>query len=294
VAILRGANSEKLRERRHDKLSTFGILGGHSKEELSEWIGQLVAQRFLERTTGQYPVLRLTPASRPLLRGSCDVHLVRAAAHEGAMDDRAWRGVDLALFEELREWRRREAESRGVPPFVILGDTTLRHLAAVRPSSLERMHAISGIGENRLASLGPALLALIAGYCNRSGISRDAAAPPPAPWRQPKTVTPERAQAFNAFRRGARIDDVVKVTGRARSTVAGYLADFITTERPNTIEPWVARDHYEAIAPVAARLGTDRLKPIYDEFEGRMTYDDIRLVVAHVVANSGDRSPPFA
>jgi ATP-dependent DNA helicase RecQ len=294
VAILRGANSDKLREWRHDKLSTFGILGSFSKEELTGWIAQLVSQRFLERTGGLYPVLRLTPASRSLLRGTCEVQLTRVVAHEGGMDDRAWRGVDHALFEELREWRRGEADSRGVPPFVILGDTTLRHLAAVRPSSLDRMHAISGIGENRLSTLGSALLAVIDDYCTRSGATRDAPAPPAVPWRQPKTVAPGRIQAFNAFRRGAPIDDVVRLTGRARSTVAGYLADFIITERPGTIDRWVDHDHYEAITPVAARLGTDRLKPIYDEFEGRMTYDDIRLVVAHLVANGGTGPPPFA
>jgi ATP-dependent DNA helicase RecQ len=286
VAILRGVNSEKLRVRRHDKLSTFGILNGHSKEELTDWIAQLVAQRYLERTSGMYPLLRLTATSRALLRGACDVRLMRAAAREDAMDDRAWSGVDHALFDELREWRRREADSRGVPPFVILGDTTLRHLAIVRPSSLDRMRAISGIGENRLATLGPALLTLIADYCKRSGTTFDAPAPLPVPWRQPKSVTPGRSQAFNAFRRGALIDDVANLTGRARSTVAGYLADFITTEHPGTIERWVPRDHYDAIAPVAARLGTDRLKPIYDEFEGRISCDDIRLVVAHVVAQN--------
>ncbi len=45
------------------------------------------------------------------------------------------------------------------------------------------------------------------------------------------------------------------------------------------------REHYDAITPVAARLGTDRLKPIYDEFEGRLSYDTIKVVVAHVVAS---------
>jgi ATP-dependent DNA helicase RecQ len=85
VAILHGVNSDKLRERRHDKPSTFGILSGNSKEELSDWIAQLVSQRFLERTSGMYPVLHLTPASRALLRGICEVRLMRADAHEGAM-----------------------------------------------------------------------------------------------------------------------------------------------------------------------------------------------------------------
>jgi ATP-dependent DNA helicase RecQ len=108
--------------------------------------------------------------------------------------DASWSGVDHALFEELREWRKREADSRGVPPFVILGDATLRHLAAVRPSSLDRMHSISGIGETRLATLGPALLSLIGEYCAKSRTTLDAPPPPPAPPRQPKTATLGRIQ----------------------------------------------------------------------------------------------------
>jgi ATP-dependent DNA helicase RecQ len=71
------------------------------------------------------------------------------------------------------------------------------------------------------------------------------------------------------------------LTARTRSTIAGYLADFIVTERPGSIDQWVDRDDYEAILPVADRLGTERLKPIYEEFDGRISYDTIRLVVAH-------------
>jgi ATP-dependent DNA helicase RecQ len=291
VAILRGVNSEKLLQRRHDRLSTFGILGSYSKEELGDWISQLVAQRFLERTGGLYPILRLTSTSRSLLRGLCTVSLMRSAAHADSRDDRAWIGVDHALFDELREWRRREAESRGVPPFVILGDTTLRHLAAVRPSSLDRMRLISGIGDSRLSTLGPALLSVILDYGTKSGATFDAPPPPPLPPRQPKIVTASRSQAYAAFRRGALIEDVVNLTGRARSTITGYLADFIVTERPRTIDRWIDREHYDAITPVAARLGTERLKPIYDEFEGRLSYDTIRVVVAHVVAQTASQSP---
>lgn len=217
---------------------------------------------------------------------------MRAVAREGREGndligrDVSWSGVDHALFDELLEWRKREADSRGVPAFVVLGDTTLRHLAAVRPSSLDHMRSISGIGGSRMDSLGPELLATIRDYCAKSGTTLDAAAPPPAPSRQPKTVTPGRSQAYDAFRLGALIDDVVNLTGRARSTIAGYLADFIITEQPRTIAPWVDRDQLEAITPVVARLGTDRLKQIYDEFEGRMSYDVIKVVVAHVVART--------
>jgi len=245
-----------------------------------------VAQGFLRREGTQYPVLRLTDTSRSLLRGACEVRLMRAPAREGddlLRRDASWSGVDQTLFDELREWRKREADSRGVSPDVILGDTTLRHLAAARPSSIDRMRSISGIGEERMAALGPALLAVILESCAKSGATLDAAASPPPLSRQPKTVTPSRSQAYDAFRRGTLIDDVVKLTGRARSTIAGYLADFIITERPPRIDQWIEREEMESIAPVVARLGTERLKPIYDEFEGRMSYDVIKLVVAHVV-----------
>jgi ATP-dependent DNA helicase RecQ len=287
VSILRGANSEKILARRHDTLSTFGILNNYSKEELTGWIAQLVSQGFLRKEGLEYPVLRLTAASRPLFRGACEVRLIRPGAGEGDAwpgRDLSWIGVDRPLFEELREWRKREADSRAVPPFVILGDGTLRHLAAVRPSSLDRMRLVSGIGETRLATLGPMLLDLIRDYCTKSGVTFDAPPPPVAPPRQPKTVTATRTQAYDAFRRGASIEEVMNLTGRAHSTIAGYLADFIMTECPLTIDKWIDPAQYAAIAPIAARLGTERLKPIYEELEGRISYDVIRLVVAHLVA----------
>ncbi|HEV7426611.1 MAG TPA: DNA helicase RecQ [Thermoanaerobaculia bacterium] len=286
VAILRASSNEKIRERGHDKLSTWGILGSYSKEELSDWIGQLITQGFLKREGTQYPVLRLTPASRPMLRGAVEVSLVRGVAQvstDASGGDATWTGVDHALFEELREWRKREADSRPVPPFTILGDAALRMLAAVRPSSVEKMKHISGIGEARLASFGAALLDVIISYCAKSGIAFDCPPPPPAPRREP-SATPSRTEAYDAFRSGASIEEVMAITDRARSTISGYLADFIVTERPPTIDAWLPRDQYDTIAPAVERLGTERLKPIYEEFEGRISYDDIRLVVAHRVA----------
>jgi ATP-dependent DNA helicase RecQ len=292
VTILRGVSNEKIYERRHDKLSTYGILSKHSKEELSDWIAQLIAQGFLKREGAPYPVLRLTPTSRAMLRGDAEVRLVRAAAREGddlGGRDLSWTGVDHALFEELREWRKHEANSRAIPPFVILGDAALRMLAAVRPSSLEKMKHISGIGETRHADFGAALLDVIVNYCAKSGVAFDCPAPPPAPRREP-TATPSRTEAYDAFRRGASIEEVMAITERARSTISGYLADFIVTERPPTIDAWLAREQYDTIAPAVERLGTERLKPIYEELEGRISYDDIRLVVAHRASRVS--SPP--
>jgi ATP-dependent DNA helicase RecQ len=72
-------------------------------------------------------------------------------------------GEDRELFETLRKWRRAEAEQRGVPPYVIFGDKTLRELARVRPSTLTELRGIYGIGDAKLEAFGTAILAQIGG-----------------------------------------------------------------------------------------------------------------------------------
>ncbi len=76
-------------------------------------------------------------------------------------------------------------------------------------------------------------------------------------------------------------------TGRARSTVMDYLADFIHRERPASLTPWVTDELYQRIAAAARRTGTDRLKPIYIALGEQVAYDDIRLVVTHMSAQPG-------
>jgi ATP-dependent DNA helicase RecQ len=71
---------------------------------------------------------------------------------------------DRGLFEALRKWRRAEAEERGVPPYVIFGDKTLRELAHLRPSTLTELRDIYGIGDAKLLAFGRVLIAQIAAH----------------------------------------------------------------------------------------------------------------------------------
>ena len=285
ISVLRGENLQKIRERGHEQLSTFGILAWHSRDELREWIGQLIAQGFLRSEGTPYPLLKLTAASRAVLRGEAEVRLVRAAGPQVSdSGDESWEGVDRDLFERLRQWRKGEADSRGIPPFVIFHDATLRHLAAVRPSSVERMRSIAGIGEQKLSDYGNRMIALIDDYARDSGASRDSAAPPVSRRKKPSTLTPARLLATEAFRRGESVATVAMKTNRAPATVVEYLAEFIAAEKPRSIDAWIRPSLHEEIATAAARVGLARLKPIFEELEGNVSYDDIRVVVAHLIA----------
>jgi ATP-dependent DNA helicase RecQ len=171
IGVLRGEDTEKIRERRHDQLSTYGLLRGHTRHDVREWIYQLVAQGFLVQTDDQYPVLRLGPRSRDALRGFAEVKLRQPAVRKRDVGPGAPRPsraavdtggpYDRDLFETLRKWRRAEAEERHVPPYVIFSDRTLREIARVQPKSLHELTGIYGIGDAKLEAFGRALIELI-------------------------------------------------------------------------------------------------------------------------------------
>ncbi len=172
--VLRGAETERIRRARHDGLSTYGLLKGHTAREIRHWIEQLVGQGHLRVADGNYPTLYLSqsgvevmraerPATlfasvKPPTAGRKKRSLAELAAEEGAPP------VDAALFEELRGLRRELAAERGVPPYVIFNDRTLSLLAGYKPRTPEQFLAIKGVGEKKAADLGSTFLAAIADY----------------------------------------------------------------------------------------------------------------------------------
>jgi ATP-dependent DNA helicase RecQ len=167
VSVLRGEDTERIRQRQHDQLSTYALLKGCTKHEVREWVYQLVAQDFLAQTTDEYPVLRLGARSREVLRGTAEVRLRQPAVVKKEKvksvrriaDDTG--DYDGALFETLRKWRREEAQRRGVPPYVIFSDRTLRDVARVRPTTLLQLRGIYGIGDTKMAEYGEKLVSLL-------------------------------------------------------------------------------------------------------------------------------------
>ncbi|HZT79806.1 MAG TPA: DNA helicase RecQ [Gemmataceae bacterium] len=301
VGVLRGEDTENIRKWGHDQLSTYRLLAGHTKAAVRNWVYQLIGQGVLVQQGDDYPVLKLNAASWEVMKGQRSVRLlqpVRRAKGEkpekSKADAASWEGVDSGLFEALRQLRKGLAEARAVPPYVIFSDATLRELARARPSSLEGMRLVYGVGEAKLRDFGERFLQVMDEYCRDHGLSRDNAAPArkaeaPRPSSRPN---PMRTLAFDLFRREAVVEDVMHQTGRARSTVVDYLAEFIREQRPGSVAAWVADDVYQQVAAAARKVGTAQLKPIYLALGEQVPYDDIRLVVAHLQAQSEPGTPP--
>ena len=168
IDVLVGKEDERIRANGHDRISTFAIGASLKASEWRHILRQLIAQGFLDVDADGHGALRLTEASRPLLRGEIDLQLRELPAQEVARKaPRAARAevelndADQALFEALRMRRLELAREQSVPPYVIFHDSTLRELASRRPRTDDEMRGISGIGEQKLARFGRDFIAII-------------------------------------------------------------------------------------------------------------------------------------
>jgi ATP-dependent DNA helicase RecQ len=167
IDVLRGKVSDKLLRHGHDRVSTFGIGAEVAEAEWRLLLRHLVAQHIVEVDADGYNVLRLTEASRAVLRGERTIEL-RHAAKKLPRRRASTRTADLSLdaqgrqmFEALRAWRATVAREHGVAAFVVFHDDTLRAIAQTRPASLAALRAISGVGDAKLARYGASLVALV-------------------------------------------------------------------------------------------------------------------------------------
>ncbi|MBX6319721.1 DNA helicase RecQ [Pigmentiphaga sp.] len=165
IDILRGKRTERVTQHRHDELSVFGVGADLSEKEWRSVLRQLIALNLLTVDHDAYGTLALTEGSRAVLKGERVLMLRRETAkpsrsREGA---RARAAATLppeaeSLFTALRAWRAEVARSHGVPAYVIFHDATLREIALARPSSLEALGEISGVGARKLEAYGEEIL----------------------------------------------------------------------------------------------------------------------------------------
>ncbi|PJJ65535.1 DNA helicase RecQ [Compostimonas suwonensis] len=170
IDILRGKQTPRVEQYGHDTLTTWGIGQDLSDAQWRGVVRQLLAQDLLA-ASGEYGTLGITEASTEVLSGARSVHLRRepertARSSRSSGSSRSLATADLSaddaeLFEKLRAWRAGEAREQGVPAYIVFGDATLRAVASARPSSLDELDGITGIGAKKLESYGQKLLDVV-------------------------------------------------------------------------------------------------------------------------------------
>jgi len=171
IDVLRGIDSERIQQWRHNKLSTYGIGSERSEAEWRAILRQAIAQGYVSVDYESYNSLKLTETARAVLKGEHSVQMRRyekpqKPAKQKRSVSKGYVEADLSaqgqlLFERLRSWRMETARLHNVPAYVIFHDSTLRDIAKAYPGSLADLRGVSGVGEKKLATYGEQIVELV-------------------------------------------------------------------------------------------------------------------------------------
>ncbi|MGD1860078.1 MAG: DNA helicase RecQ [Leptolyngbyaceae cyanobacterium] len=291
IDVLRGSQKKRLRELRHDQLSTYGIGKDRSAEEWKLLGRSLLHQGLVDETTDGFPVLKLNAASWQVLRKQLAVEV---AIPETVGADQADGGETSAeaagLLSQLRSLRKRLADDQGVPPYIVFTESTLRQMAQKMPRSLAQFGRISGVGSRKLEQYGQAFVAAIKAYCEERGVE------PPAytdyTKAQPPAASQTRTQTLQLYQAGHAVDEIARLRNLRHTTIVGHLATLLAAGEAIDIDDLVPAERQAAIRAALTQTNSPYLNDVRDRLGNDYSYDEIRLVkgalrAEQVAENSG-------
>ena len=189
--------------------------------------------------------------------------------------DAAAAEADPLLAEYLREWRRNMARENKVPAYIILHDSTLEELCRRRPANFAELKQVAGIGEKKADVYGAEILQALRNF---GGGARAApvAAKEPAP----------AEQTLRLLNEGRNFEEIARIRARQVSTIVCTVANLVETGQVKLDPKWISPDAQPLIESACLKQGVERLKDIKDAVPPYVSFDDIRLVVAHLRAEN--------
>ena len=223
VDVLLGADTEPIRQRGHNNVSTYGI-GRDLARSAWQAIGrELLRIGLVAAAPGKFATLQLTKPGWTALRERAQIILTKPFDATTQKPSRPRAGTiecDEALFERLRTLRRKIADERNVPAYIIFSDATLREMAHAYPVTPAEFRAIPGIGEQKLKDFAAPFLAEIADYLKEN---------PRQSFKSGRAIEPVRRlneserETVRRFRGGESLDDIARARGFVRSTICAHL-----------------------------------------------------------------------
>jgi ATP-dependent DNA helicase RecQ len=286
VEVLTGSENEKVLKWGHQKLSTYGI-GKELKR--SEWLAagrELMRLGLLKQDSAQFNVLQLTAEGCAALKERRKITLTKAlAVAERKLSKQGDISCDETLFERLRTLRRRLAEERGVPPYIIFSDVTLRQVAREYPAAERDLKRISGMGEKKREEFGAMILEEVASHVAanpRQIFADDSFAPgKPREMREPPSRLSHTArETLEMFASGASVANIARKRELSEGTICSHLASAIASGEKVDTTTLLTAAEYQQMADAFAKHGSESLAPAKAAVGDRFDYPKLHIARA--------------
>lgn len=278
VDILLGKSNERIANFRHDQLSVFGIGKELNADQWRSVYRQLIAMGLASVDIEGHGGLRLTEASRPVLRGEQNLTLrkdlnlaqIKSSSTSSSKNRAAFKGEDETLWEALRSGRLKLAQEQGVPPYVVFHDAALMEMVAMRPQNLEQLARINGVGEHKLKRYGQAFLDIVSKFETslKAGNS--------------ETTT----ETYYLFQQGYSVEQIARERDLKVDTIYSHLAESITKGLLSSSD--VIRVDADQLQRIRFAIEQNynpeqpRLKPIYEDLDGEFSYGQLKCCIAEM------------
>ena len=256
VEVLTGADTEKIRKWDHAQLSTFGIGKEHSRPEWAAIGRELIRLGYLRQTAEKFSVLELTNAGAAMLKQRTKVTLTKpVTAPEKQTRHVGEIACDETLFERLRELRKKLADERDVPAYIIFSDVALRQMARNYPESESDFTRISGVGEKKLREFGEIFLREITEHLQASPRQIFAEESFVVPIAQRSSLGDTARETLRCFRAGDSPAEIASARGLVIGTIYGHLATAIEAGEKIEMEQLIDAEAQVEIAAAFKRTG---------------------------------------
>jgi ATP-dependent DNA helicase RecQ len=290
IDVLRGANTQKIRDFGHDRLSTYNIGKELSVEEWSRLGRALLQQGLLSETHDGRPTLKLNKLSLEIQKGMRTVEIAATPVQQKrASDDISpLQPEEVGLFEQLRKLRKRLADERGVPPYVVFPDSTLYVMARQRPQSEAQFARIPGVGSSKLDQYFTLFTGAIREHCESHNMTMglEAVYEKKEPEKRDNPSSgrtkdpPTRQVTLEMYRAGKNIEEIARERNLAIATIMGHLADLFEAGEAIDIAELISSDRYEIIVNTLKQMEGSALRDIKAALGDDFSYGEIHLALA--------------
>ncbi len=296
VEVLTGGNTEKIRKWGHNGLSTYGIGKELSREEWMHLGHELIRLGHAQLSKDKFQTISATREGVAFLKNREPLTLTRIPNREEAKSTAqiARAGAiacDERLFEVLRNLRKRLADERDVPPYVIFGDQSLRHIARRYPQTEAQFLAVPGVGSKKLADFGELFMAEVKNWLTeheKLDFGENSAPKSPPPMKSEQGLPGTALESLRQFREGKTIAQIAATRELTSGTIAGHLAKAIVLgELEATPRDFFSEAEERSMDAVAAEHGWEKLGPMHEALGGMISYEKLHLYRAFRAKSGG-------
>lgn len=283
VKVLKGSKDKKILEYKLDKLSTYGIIKELSEVAIREIIMNLISEEYLTMTVGKYPILKLTNKSNLILKGEEKFYIkedrikkldkAREKAETLVLD------YNVELYSVLSNLRRKLADEKSVPSFVVFSNASLIEMAYYMPIDTETFSKIKGVGEKKYELYGDIFIKAISDFCIENNLINNGNK------RNNKAenynINEEISERYNLtyqeYLKGKTIQEIAKIRGYSENTIINHL---IKSEDMGFNIDWSKYIDGEIEKEIAKKLQEHEflsLKELKESLPNHISYIDIKI-----------------